>query len=206
MDEGYWKFHRCMEDSALWSLSDGAFRVAIHLISRANYKASYFKGEPLQPGDLVESLQTIASRCKKSRSHIQKILKKLEEVGFISIRKSNQRFQVITICNWAKYQLDEVATDTPVPSPKKTSFNPMEYFARDEYAKLHTPEIKSALQEWIAGRKKPTEGAMKRNLKVLMALSATDAEQCLDEAIKGGWQGLHPPRHQQSRRRSQAQF
>lgn len=92
-----------------WASSPNMVSVFIHCLIEANYKDKRFQGIEVPRGSFVMSLDNFAKRCGITVQQLRTCLKKLEETGEI-IKKSTNKFTVISVCNYCKYQ-DEQQTD-----------------------------------------------------------------------------------------------
>lgn len=106
-DKGWIKSHRSIITSSVWDLSHAAYRVASYLIHVANRKPATWGGMDLDAGDCIRSYRTISEDCRVAKSHAQKIIKRLQQIGFIRVRQGVRGQQIITICNWGRYQSSE---------------------------------------------------------------------------------------------------
>jgi len=109
---GDWiKLHRKVIESQVFS--DGElFRLWTYLLVRANYRPSFFRGVKIEIGQVAFSQRMLVETLGVSRGTIQRHLKKLEEMGNITVNASRD-FSVVTISQWASYQTpDEVVRST----------------------------------------------------------------------------------------------
>lgn len=90
-----------------WEWWDDANMVKLwlYILLKANWKESKFKGETIPRGTFVTSTVQISVDIKMARSTVVRNLKKLENGHQISI-KSNNKFSVISVINYAKFQGD----------------------------------------------------------------------------------------------------
>ncbi|MDX8339390.1 hypothetical protein SLH46_09370 [Draconibacterium sp. IB214405] len=86
-----------------WYTDANVLRIFIHLLLKANYGFSKWKGYNLQPGQLITGRKKLASELELTEKQVRISLSKLEKSGTISIERAN-RFSIVTICNWALYQ------------------------------------------------------------------------------------------------------
>jgi hypothetical protein len=86
-----------------------------NLYARANYKAGVvnFRNQyiPVERGQFITSVLKLHERFGWSRRRVNSFLTSLESRGMCDIRRSN-RFIVITICNYEKFQSTEDANET----------------------------------------------------------------------------------------------
>ena len=100
---GYIKIHRKLIDWG-WYSDPTTKVVFLHLLLTANYKESEFKGQKIAPGQTVVGVKALAEKLGLTVQNVRTALSHLEASGEIT-RKSTNRFSVVTIANWGKYQL-----------------------------------------------------------------------------------------------------
>lgn len=106
MHRGYYKTWRKIEDCSSWSRGL-IFRGLMHtILTRVNYRPSFFCGEKIEAGSCAVSILRLCEELKMSRSNLQKYLKILEQDDFIKCENRGNRFTLITVVNWALYQVD----------------------------------------------------------------------------------------------------
>ncbi len=101
--QGNWiKIHR---DLKKWEWRDSAkhFSLFIHLLLNANYKESKWRGRTIFAGQLLTGTKQLGEWTGLSRQSVRTILKNLKSTNEITIETTN-RFSIITITNWDKYQ------------------------------------------------------------------------------------------------------
>lgn len=111
---GYVKINRSVLEH--WIFKDAwKFRCWIDLISLANYSEQKVElGGVLmvcKRGELLRSLETLASRWGCDKSKARRFLKLLESDGMI-VLKNETRTTRITICKYDDYQSDSVESET----------------------------------------------------------------------------------------------
>ena len=100
---GYIKIHRKMVDWGWYS--DPVTKVVfLHLLLTANYKETEYRGVKISPGQAVVGINALAEKLGLTSQKVRTALSHLEASGEIS-RKSTNKFSVVTVVNWAKYQL-----------------------------------------------------------------------------------------------------
>ncbi len=101
---GYIKLYRQLAD---WQWYGDAVvkSVFIHLLLTANYKATEWNGITLQPGQVVTSVRKLCEDLQQTNQQTRTALNKLKSTNEITVRSTN-RFSVITVVNWAKFQSD----------------------------------------------------------------------------------------------------
>ncbi len=100
--KGFIQIHRQMVN---WEWYDDTVTkcVFLHLLLTANFKATKWHGVDLRPGELIASYGSLANKLKMGVQQIRTAIDKLKLTGEVAIKTTN-KFSVITIVNWDKYQ------------------------------------------------------------------------------------------------------
>ena len=80
-------------------------RLFIHCILKANWKDGSWKGQPYKRGQFITSLQSLANELGCSVQNIKTALKHLISTGELTSKATN-KYRIITVCNYDKYQVD----------------------------------------------------------------------------------------------------
>lgn len=91
-----------------WYKDQNVKNLFLHLLITANYKNHAAGSVEVQRGQRLTSLDTLVRETGLTSQNVRTALKKLENSGEIT-RKSTNRFTLITICNYDKYQRLESA-------------------------------------------------------------------------------------------------
>lgn len=106
MNSGFIVLWRKFLDTAFYKDSF-AVHLAIHLIMQANHESKKFtfnrKEEILERGQLLTGRKALSSQTGISESTITHKLALFENIGFLT-RKTNNKFSILTICNYNRYQ------------------------------------------------------------------------------------------------------
>jgi uncharacterized phage protein (TIGR02220 family) len=102
---GWIKLHRNII-SWEWSSKPGHVAVFLHLLLRANYRKTTWRKQVINAGQIVTGRRQLSVATGLSEAQIRVILNDLESSREIT-RESFNRFSVITIVNWIKYQVNE---------------------------------------------------------------------------------------------------
>lgn len=102
MDQGYIKLFREITDWE-WYKHPDMMRLWIHLLISANHKDNKWQGKIIKTGQLVTGRKSLSEGTGLSESTIRTCLKKLKSTSEIT-SKSTNKFTIITIVNWSKYQ------------------------------------------------------------------------------------------------------
>ena len=91
-----------------WKREPNTIALFVHLLLMANSDDTYkYKGEALGVGQLVTSLDDLRSQTGMTLQEVRTALKHLIKTGDVT-SKSTNKFRIITICNYASYQLLEI--------------------------------------------------------------------------------------------------
>lgn len=106
MNDGYIKISRkilCWE----WYKDINTFRLFMHLLLKAEWKTTAYKGEEIDRGACVSSLVELSEETKMSVSEVRTALKHLETTGEITRRPcAKSKKSVYKINNYDKYQAE----------------------------------------------------------------------------------------------------
>ncbi len=102
MHGGYIKLHRKLLEWS-WYDDDTVFRLFIHILLKANYKAVKWHDITIERGQLITSTVKLSEELHRGRSTIVRAIEKLESSGVIK-SKSTPKYTLITILNYEKYQ------------------------------------------------------------------------------------------------------
>ena len=109
--QGDWiKLHRKSIDSQVFS-DEWLWRLWCWCLMRANWKASWFKAQRIEPGEFATGRKAAADSLGVTESKLYRGLKRLEQMGMIVV-KANSNFTVVSLCNWGTYQNSEQAERT----------------------------------------------------------------------------------------------
>ena len=135
MSGGFIKVHRKMTEWG-WYSDPNTFRVFMHLLLTASYEDNEFRGHKIKAGQVVTGRKKLASDLGMSERSVRTSLEHLISTNEITIKSTN-KFSIITVENWAKYQCDARATDQQNVQ-QTTSNRPAKRPTTD-----HTQEIKN---------------------------------------------------------------
>ena len=100
--EGYIKLHRSILD---WEWYDDAntMRVFLHLLLKAQWEDSRFRGYEVPKGSLVTSYDSISKATGISIKSVRIAIEHLKRTDSITLKR-HSHFSIITIANWEKFQ------------------------------------------------------------------------------------------------------
>ena len=102
MDEGYIKLFRSMT-SWEWYQDSNTKVVFLHLLLNANWNDFRYRGFDIPAGSLVVGRKKLAQDIGISEKNVRTALNHLKMTNEVTIKPTN-RFSIITIVNWDKYQ------------------------------------------------------------------------------------------------------
>lgn len=103
--EGYIKLHRKILDNGVFADAE-LLKVFVWCILRANTSDKKVRGVKLKAGQFVTGRVSASEELQLKPSTVYSRLLKLQKQGYIKI-DSNTKHSVVTVVNYADYQLDE---------------------------------------------------------------------------------------------------
>ena len=110
MDEGYIKLFRSMK-SWQWYHDSNTKVVFLHLLLSANWEDSYYGEYFIPKGSLVTGYPKLSSQLGISVRNVRTAIKHLKKTGEVTVKVTN-KFSIITIENWDKFQVHERSSDS----------------------------------------------------------------------------------------------
>ena len=105
MNEGFIKLYRSMT-SWEWYQDANTTRVFLHLLLNANLEESRFKNHVIPKGSLVIGRKSLAETLGITEQNVRTALNHLKSTNEITIKSTN-RFSIVTIVNWEKFQVNK---------------------------------------------------------------------------------------------------
>jgi len=145
--EGYIKAFRSLLKWE-WYCEPNTMRLFVHCLLNANYQESKWQGEVIPAGSFVTSSIKLASELALSRDQIRYAIDNLKHTNEITTISTN-KYTVINVANWAKYQSDVYENPQqnpqpfPTPIPNKSPTNPQQIPTDKELKKERIKEIKN---------------------------------------------------------------
>lgn len=106
---GFIKLHRAMTEWG-WYSDSNTKAVFLHLLLTAQWSPGEYKGYKLKPGQAVIGRKALAKALGISEQSVRTSLNHLKSSNEITIESTN-KFSIVTIENWAKYQGEADSTD-----------------------------------------------------------------------------------------------
>lgn len=102
MDEGYIKLFRSMTNWE-WYQDANTTRVFLHLLFNANLEETRYMNHIIPKGGLVTGYPKLSEQLNISVQSVRTAFKHLKSTNEITVESTN-RFSIVTIVNWEKYQ------------------------------------------------------------------------------------------------------
>lgn len=150
---GFVKIFRSLKNWE-WSDNPNVLALFIHLLLMANYTDQRWQGQTIKRGQLVTSIGSLSQKTGLSVRQVRTCLQKLKSTGEVTSRTTN-RFTVITVMNWGKYQCeDEVTTSNATSNATnrwqtdgKQMTNERQHYKKDKKDKKDKNSNSSALTD-----------------------------------------------------------
>ena len=102
---GYIKLFRQLTDWE-WYTDADTMRVFLHLLLKANHSDHEWRGIKVLRGQCITGRKELASELKISERRVRTAINHLKSTNEVTI-KATSKYSVVTIENWALYQLDD---------------------------------------------------------------------------------------------------
>lgn len=203
----------------------------LHLLLVANYEEGEYLGQKIKRGQAVIGLKATSKKIGISIQNLRTALEKLEKSGEIT-RKSTNKFTLVTIENYSKYQDREAVSNNNAnkrltndqQTTNKRLTNDQQHLRNKEYKNnknirniyisdivaSEPAELHDYLNDFVKMRKSIkaplTARALKTVLKELEKLSGGDIETktaILEQSIVKCWKTVYPLKNEQNTKQSE---
>ena len=120
-EQGFIKLHRSILKWEWWE-DNTTLKVFLWLLLNAQWEDSRYKGHSVPRGSLVTGRKKLAKELGMSEQMIRTSLEHLKSTNEITVKPTN-RFSIISITNWEKYQCFENES-TNKPTNNKSNKRP----------------------------------------------------------------------------------
>lgn len=110
MSSGWIKLNRSICDWE-WFDKNNHLKLFITLLTHANYKDKKWRNVLVKRGEFLTSLERLQSITGLTNGKIRVALRDMQASGEITIKTTN-KYSIISITNWDKYQNDEICEQT----------------------------------------------------------------------------------------------
>lgn len=107
---GFIKLHRKILDWE-WYSDINTRCLFMHFLLKANFQTKRWQGIAIKKGSFVTSLDTLVNEVGLTKQQVRRCLKLLKTTREIKV-EANNRFQIITVINYAKYQENQANENT----------------------------------------------------------------------------------------------
>lgn len=121
MDSGWICCHRELKNWE-WYKTPFMVHLFMHLMLSANHQEGTWQGVFIQRGQLITGRKSLSADTGLSEQVVRTCLKRLEKTGEIT-QQSTNKFTIITVCNYDKYQTTNNAINQQ-PNQELTSNQP----------------------------------------------------------------------------------
>lgn len=189
---GWIKIHRKIIEWE-WADDSNVMCLWMHILCRANFEPSRYKGFDIPIGSLVYGHEAFSSHTGLTVMQTRTALKKLEKSKNITIKRTN-KFSIISITKWSEYQEDNrQVTDKQQASNRQVTA--YKEYKNKERKNIYNPENVS-LDVWEdfvnhrKAKKSPiTKTAMTRIENEAQKIGWT-FQQAIEEMLNRGWTGF----------------
>ena len=110
MHRGFVKIHRKIT-SWEWYADTNTFRVFLHLLLKANYKTTSYKGHTINKGSVVVGYPSLADNLNLTIQNVRTVIKRLKSTGEITV-KVTAKFSIVILINYGLYHDDGEPTNS----------------------------------------------------------------------------------------------
>ena len=103
--EGWLKIHRSILEWE-WYGDANVKILFFHCLLRANHKPSRWKGNNIETGSFITSYPGLSKETGLTVRQVRYALVKLEKTNELTVKRTN-KFSVVSLTNWSKYQVRE---------------------------------------------------------------------------------------------------
>jgi hypothetical protein len=130
MDNGWVKIHRKITDWE-WYNDNVTRSVFFDILIHASHNDYSWRGQIISRGQMVSSYSAMAKRLGLSIQNVRTGISKLKSTGELTVQLTN-KFSLITVCNYSKYQGDDLTTNRQTNSPANRQLTSNQYIEYQE--------------------------------------------------------------------------
>lgn len=207
MGEGWVKIHRKLLKSPLAKNAD-AMHLWIHLLLTTNHADGQFilgsRVINIPRGSLMTGRLSLSKTTGLNQSKVQRLLVLFQEMGFIE-QQTYSRYRMISITNWEQHQTrEQPANSRRTAGEQQANTNKnvknVKNVKKEPEKPVYPPALNlTAWQEYISYRReahirKLTLAGENKQIEKIISYGGHDTQQqCIDQTIANGWQGIFPP-------------
>lgn len=159
---GWFKFYRKFIDFE-WYKHSPTKSLYLHCLLKANYKELKFMGSIIPAGSFVTSYRNLANELGLTVQQTRTALTNLKSTHNITIKTTN-KYTVINVVDWAKYQCEEsdINTVNNKPTTNHQQTNNKQTTLSKEYKNIRSKEIKNKdIKTYVSFTKKDAKEMLK---------------------------------------------
>lgn len=137
MNEGYIKFFRKFTKWE-WYQDNNTKSLFIHLLLLANFENKKWRGLIIKKGQLVTGRKKLSEELNLTEQQIRTSLNRLKSTNNITIKTTN-KYSIITIINWEKYQ--ELVKNQPANQPTSQPTTNQQITTTNKYKNIKNKRI-----------------------------------------------------------------
>ena len=143
MEDGFIKLYRSILDWE-WYKDTNTKILFLHLLLNANWEDSRYRGHDIPKGSVVIGYTALSKQLGISKQSVRTALSHLKSTGEITLKSTN-KFSIVTIVNWEKFQGGSSAANTQSNTQANTqlTYNQHSTNTIKEIKKLRNKEIKN---------------------------------------------------------------
>lgn len=119
MEQGFISLHRKLLTWE-WFTDVNVCHLFIYCLLRANYKPTKWRGIELKQGEFITSLNHIATDTGLTVRQVRTALNKLKTTQEVT-HKGQAQYSIITVKNWAEYQMSDTRCDKQMTNERQTN-------------------------------------------------------------------------------------
>jgi len=124
-ENGYVKLFRSITHWE-WFTNSEMLSIFIYLLVSANHKDGHWRGQLVKRGQLITGRKSISKATRIHESNVYRCLERLQSTNEIAM-KPNNKYSLITICNYDSYQSNESTTEQQMNNKRTTNEHKQEY-------------------------------------------------------------------------------
>lgn len=121
MDSTWIKLHRKLRDWE-WYHDSKMVHLFVHILLSANHKDGKWKGIDVKTGQFITGLLSLNDSTGISIQSLRTCLKRMEDSNEILVKSTN-KYSMITVCNYNKYNPEKKATNKQSTNEQQTTNN-----------------------------------------------------------------------------------
>ena len=191
---GYLKLYRSMTTWE-WYKDTNTKIVFLHLLLNANWEPSRYMGHDVPKGGLVVGRKKLAEELGISEQTVRTALEHLKSTNEITIKSTN-KFSIVTIVNWDKFQgcEEEITNKVTNETTNSQPTTNQQLTTEEEYKNIRTKEYikENKTDKSVLSKKVPDRNIIPPTLEMVKAYceerkNGIDAQHFIDFYESRGW-------------------